>query len=624
MPGKNMGRKKLKNPCLIKISNLIKKEPRRAFVFFLLLAATVAIILRLFFVMILDRSGNKDKALEQITNITELTPRRGDIADRNGVILASSSSAFKVSADLSYMRLKLIGRTPEKQSDMTRDEAEELSGYTRGAASKLSVILGMDEDELYNLLNLTDSSGNFLSSVNVKSQVEIGKLDEIKKISSENGFRWLVYSDDTRRFYPNGNLMAHVLGFTGENGEGLSGVELIYDEYLKGVPGLKISETDSGYEDIPLVEPRITNPVDGAEVILTLDENIQALITKTASEALEKYNAKGVTIIVSKPQTGEILGMVNVPDFDPNNPREMAEGVTSDDLLELWRNKAIESPFEPGSTFKIVTMSAALSEGLVSPEWEFYDEGFTTVDGIRIENADSVAHGYQFLADIMKNSSNAGFIKLGLTMGAETLYKYIMAFGGGHPTGIDLPNESYGVIKKPIDTSDVDLATISIGQTNNLTSIQTLNNLNTLINLGRKTTPHVVKEIKREKLTGEKEVLYSFSEKETADILDDETAKTVLDQLKLTGDEGGSMAARPEGMHILGKTGTAEKIDPHTGTYEYYISSFLGAAPADDPLISLYIAVDSPEGASYGSVVSAPFAKIIFEEVLRYLGTRPL
>lgn len=597
-----------------------RKNLKYKIIYIVLNLAFLGIIARLVSVMIINSGNTREKALDQILYVQKLAPKRGLIQDRNGSILATSTSAYQVSADLNTMRNYAVDKAKSLISDFTSDDLYKLENYVKDAAMKIGPVIGKTEEEVYDLLMYKISNEEFGYNVSLGSRIDISTLDVLKAIKKENDYGWLILNDDTKRIYPNNNLMAHVIGFTNGEEEGQYGIEYYYNDYLKGVPGVKVSEVGSDYEDLPMTSPEITNPVDGANITLTLDESIQAIIGEIAQEAMETYSAKNVTIIVSRPKNGEILGMVNLPDYNPNQPLE----VDGEDIYSIWANNAIETPFEPGSTFKLVTMAAGINEGVVNDNSTFFCPGYIMVDGVKIYCANHNGHGSENLQEIMMNSCNPGFIEVGLALGIDKLNTYIKRFGLGQKTGIDLPNESPGIIKSTETVSKVDLATISMGQTNELTPIQLLNNLNTILNYGKAVTPHVVKDIKRVNSNGDIEVLYKFTEGKNEDILDDATCKTIIKQLTATVDEGGAEGAKVEGISVLGKTGTAEKMNMETGTYDNFIMSFVGAAPAENPEISVYIAVDSPVGSQYSSVVAAPMGKQVIEGVLKYLKNRPL
>lgn len=598
------------------------KIPSRKRVLYLILhLMLISIIFKITSVMLINRSEIRQKAMEQILYVQRLSPKRGEILDRHGNLLATSTSAFRASADLSTLRYYAMDNKNSNINELTPEEIIKLENYAKDASVKLAPYLGMDSNELYGLLMYKVSEKEYGTSVNLGQRLDIGTLEPLKAIKKAEKYHWLILNDDTKRYYPNESLMAHVLGFTNGEEDGQYGVEFQFDEYLKGVPGVKVSEVDSSYEDLPHTAPEITNPVDGANVTLTLDESIQAIATNVAKEAMEEYSPKNVTIIVTKPSTGEVLAMVNVPDFNPNNPTALPDG---QDIYDVWSNKAVEKPFEPGSTFKIVTMAAGLNEHIFNPDSAFFCPGYIMVDGVKIFCANHNGHGNENLQDIMMNSCNPGFIEMGLAIGPEKMNMYMSRFGLGKKTGIDLPNEGTGIIKSSDSVSNFDLATISIGQTNELTAIQIIGNLNTILNYGKVTTPHVVKEVTRKNTKGEIESLYTFKETKTEDILEDETAKIIIEQLINTVKEGGANAASIDNITVLGKTGTAEKMNYDSGAYDNFIVSFVGAAPAENPEISVYIAVDSPVGSSYSSVVAAPMGKKLIERTLKYLNNRPL
>ncbi len=310
---------------------------------------------------------------------------------------------------------------------------------------------------------------------------------------------------------------------------------------------------------------------------------------------------------------------MNSPDFNLNEPYVYSDGTK---LLDAWKNKVVQDAYEPGSTFKIITMAAALSEGLVSDQDVFDCPGYILVDGIRINCAKRDGHGRQNYFDIFANSCNTGFIELGLRLGPEKLEEYARKFGLGSKLGIDLYGEASGLLDFTTEKTNYALANKSIGQASLTTSLQLINDINTVINKGRKTTPHLMKEIRKDDGKGGYSVVKTYAEPQTEKILSDKVAQTLMDMLENSVNKGGSQWAKIPGLAVIGKTGTAQKINPETGKYQHTIASFVGAAPKDNPKISIFVAVDEPViGSTYGSYVAAPIAKEIIEQSISYLNS---
>lgn len=593
----------------------VKKMAPRVGIGFALLFLLLSIKLGL--VMLHDAGTIKERASAQLTNESILAAKRGNITDANGNLLASSAASFQVDADLISMRRAALKRT--NIDEITKDDEIKIQQYVNDWAGQIAGFIDLDKEAIYKILTAKNSDGNYLAFGVLGRKEEISRLEPFKLFRKDKGLNWLIFSDDSKRYYPNNNMLAQTLGILNSDGKGRFGLEAYYEDYLAGIDGLKISEVDKLAEDILLTEPIITQPVDGADLVLTIDEKIQSIAEEAARAGLEKSQAKGVHIIVTDPATGAILALVNSPDFNLNEPYVSNDG---EKLLEAWKNKAISDVYEPGSTFKIVTMAAALSEGVVDDHDIFNCPGYKIVDGIRINCANTAGHGKQNYYDIIANSCNPAFIELGLRVGAENMEKWTKAFGLGGKLGIDLFGESSGLMDFKTGITDYALANKSIGQASLTTSLQLINDLNTVLNKGKKTTPHLMKEIRKKDSQGGYSVVKSFVETETEDILDDAVADRLIDMLENSVNNGGGKLAKIPGLAVIGKTGTAQKINPKTGKYESFVSSFVGAAPKDAPKISIFVAVDEPtKGSTFGSYVAAPIAKAIIEQSISYLNS---
>jgi len=395
---------------------------------------------------------------------------------------------------------------------------------------------------------------------------------------------------------------------------------LQYDKILSGKPGKKIAEVDStGSRELPYVISEFTKPEDGKDVVLTIDEMLQHFCEKAADQALKDNKAKAVTIIAMDPNNGEILALVNKPDYNPNNP--WIEGKTGDELQAAWRNRAVSDTFEPGSIFKVITSAAAIQENAVSENDQFVCNGSITIGKNTIHCWKTSGHGTQNFVDIIKNSCNVGFAEVGKKIGKERLYSYIQKFGFGQPTGIDLPGEAKGIIKKPESMTDLDLATISFGQTNTVSSIQYITALNAVANGGKLIKPHVLKEVAHyDERTNKEETDKKYNNTEGKQILDENTCTVLRSYLEKVVSEGGGKKAFIEGYHIGGKTGTAQKVIGGRYGEGKYISSFGGMAPADNPKITLFVSIDEPDPSNYyAGQITAPVAQQVFNDIFNYL-----
>lgn len=577
---------------------------------FLLLA------LKLMVVMLHDSGEIKAMASSQLRNESVLEARRGDITDRNGNLLASSIASFQLDADLISMRRLALGRSDI--SELSKEDEATVLQYANQWAGQLTQFIDRDREAIFKILTAKSAEGKFLSFGVLGREQSIANLEALQQFRSENNLYWLVISDDTSRFYPNGSMLAQSLGILDGEGTGRFGVEAYYNDLLSGIDGLKISEVDKKSQDILLTEPVITQPVDGKRLVLTIDEKIQSIAEEAARQGLEESNAKAVHVVVANPKNGEILALVTAPSFDLNDPYVSND---SEELLSAWRNRAIADVYEPGSTFKIITMAAALSEGVVDEQDRFNCPGWIEVDGVRIHCAEKKSHGEQDYFDIMANSCNVGFIEIGLKVGRERMEAWAEKFGLGSTLGVDLPGEAGGIMDFQSLNTDYDLANKVIGQATLTSSLQLLNNMNIVANNGFKTTPHILKEVQAPKDQGY-ETVSAFEETAAEQVLDPEVVETLKEMLFLTVEEGGSRRARIEGLEVMGKTGTAQKINPETGKYEFYVSSFVGSAPVSDPKITVFVAVDEPtEGSTYGSQAAAPLARQIMEASIDYLNS---
>ena len=389
---------------------------------------------------------------------------------------------------------------------------------------------------------------------------------------------------------------------------------------------MRISEIERNEENLSYTISNFTEPIDGKDVTLTTDSKIQAIAEKVAEKGLVDNQAKRVSIMVMNPNNGEILAMVNKPDFDPNNAFDGFEdfsGETDGEKLQkMWRNSLVNDTFEPGSIFKVVTMVTALEEGIASESDTFECGGSLQVGSHTIKCWKTSGHGSQILPQILQNSCNVGFMKLGEKIGKETLNEYIKKLGFGKTTGIDLPGEASGIVKKTESITESDLATISFGQTNTVTAIQYMQAFNALANGGSLIQPHILKEVSHYDNTGTKIVDETFEPVISKNVLSAKSTATLRDYLERTVNEGGSNKSYIEGYHIGGKTGTAQKVNSVTGGYESgkYISSMAAMAPIDSPEITAFISIDEPSnGAYYAGVVTAPLMKILLTDIFNYM-----
>ncbi len=552
--------------------------------------------------MIVKGKDYKEKAILQWTSDVRIAPKRGRILDRNEKELAISANVFRVDLDLNSLR-----ETTKKNNLSMQD-----------IAPGLSEILGMESNEVLSILTKTNSKGKPIGAAILKRRIDKDKADKISDFSKAHNLRGIVITGDTKRYYPNNNFLANVLGHTNSDGNGLTGVELYYDKYLSGIPGIKISETDRKSEELPYTISDYTKPVDGKDLVLTIDEMIQYFCEKAAQQAMIDNKAAAVTIVAMNPKNGEILGMVNKPDYNPNDPWDLSKSY--DENQKAWRNRAVSDTFEPGSIFKVVTATAAMEQHLVSDSDRFVCNGSTVVGGRTIKCWKTTGHGTQSFVDILKNSCNVGFMELGRRLGPEKLNKYIDLFGFGKKTGIDLNGEALGIIRKTKDMTPVDLATTSFGQSNTLSVVQYLTAFNAIANGGKLITPHVMKEIVAYDDLNKKSVLQTYSNYNERKIIDEGIAKQLRSDLEQVIESGGGKKAYIAGYHIAGKTGTAQKVINGVYAPQKYVSSFAGMAPANDPQISIIINIDEPDPSNYyGGQIATVVAKQVFNDIFNYL-----
>ena len=569
-------------------------------------AVFALLIIRLSYIMLVKRDEYSSRAEDQWTSEVRIDARRGRILDRNGNELAISANVYRIDFDLNSIRQYL------KKNEKTTDDIAPL----------IAEAVDMDISKVKDKLETKLANGKDAGSATLMRRIAKNLADKVKELNIQG----VIVSPDTQRYYPEGQFLSHVLGSTNSDGQGLTGVELQYNEYLSGVPGLRITELDRNSEALNYTISNFTAPIDGKDVTLTIDKNLQSIAEKVAEKGLVDNKAKRVSILVMNPQNGEVLAMVNEPDFDPNNPFDGYEdfiGETdAEKLQKMWRNSLVNDTFEPGSIFKVVTMSTAIEEGLVSESDTFDCGGSLQVGPHTIHCWKRSGHGSQILPEILQNSCNVGFMKLGEKIGAEKLVEYIKKFGFGQVSGIDLPGEARGIIKSAKNMNDADLATISFGQTNTVNAVQFMTAYNAIINGGTLIQPHVMKSISHVDSNGNTVIDEDFEPEIKENVISEETAATLRDYLERTVNQGGSNKVYTEGYHIGAKTGTAQKVNPLTGSYESgkYISSMAGFATVEDPQITIFISIDEPSnGAYYAGVVAAPLGKILLEDIFNYL-----
>lgn len=559
------------------------------------------LICRLFKVNVILSPKYKKMAIDQWTSEVKISAKRGRILDRNEKELAVSGNVYRIDLDLSTIRADL---NSTKKMDMNT------------LAQKLADATGKKPEEVSKLLNYKLPNGNPAGSATLARRVEKDVADKVSQMKITG----IIVSPDTKRYYVNNNFLAQVLGHTNSDGKGLTGVELEYDKYLSGTPGKRIAEIGKNSSDLPYTISEYTKPVNGKDVVLTIDENIQEFAEKSAQQALSDNKAKAVSIVVSNPKNGEILAMVNKPDYNPNDPWEKDKSFN--ELQSEWRNRAVNDAYEPGSIFKVITATAAMEEKVVKETDQFNCTGAITVANKVIHCWKRTGHGQESFVDIIKNSCNVGFAILGQRLGASNLNKWIYKFGFGQKTGIDLPGEAKGIVKPTNKITPVDVATIAFGQANTASMVQYLSAFNAVANNGVWIRPHVMKKIVHYDSNNKEIVDKNYDDYGSKMVLDENVSKELRGYLEKVISEGGGKKAFIEGYHIAGKTGTAQKPNPNGGGYESgkYVASFAGMAPADDPKVTIMISIDEPDPSNYyAGQIATPVAKQLFSDIFNYL-----
>lgn len=535
-----------------------------------------ALSMRVFWLQFVRGDELKARAQSQWTKDIPVEPKRGTIYDRNNEPLAISATVDTVVA------------SPPDINDV------------KTIASLLASALNMDAEKLTQ--TLTEAKEKNKASVYVKRKITEEESEAVRKLN----LKGIYFTKETKRFYPERNLASHVIGFAGIDSQGLDGVELIYDKYLKGTPGRIVSETDAMSRELPFGIDKYIPPEDGYNLQLTIDKVIQHIAEQELEKALIEHSAKRGTILVMDPQTGEILAMANKPDYDPNEYQKYPQ--------KQWRNSAVSDVYEPGSTFKIITASAALEENVVRPNDNFFDPGYVIVSGIRIGCWRHGGHGSQTFVQVVENSCNPAFVNIVTKLGKDRFMPYIKAFGFGEPTGIDLPGEAKGIFN-PTGVGPVELATISFGQGISVTPIQLITAVSAVANGGKLIQPHVAKAL----LDKDGNVIHEFTAKPVRQVISQETAQEMKRILESVVSNGTGGRGKIEGYKVAGKTGTAEKYAAGK-----YVASFVGFVPADDPKLAALVIIDEPAGSTiYGGQIAGPIFQRVMAASLNYLGIEP-
>lgn len=565
---------------------------------------------RLVYLMCFRSDHYYEKAKDLHERERDIKAARGKILDAKGNVLASNRTVCTISVIHSQIK------EPEKVIALLTQKLKMDEATVRKRVEKVSSI------------------------ERVKTNVEKSVGDEIR----ESNLAGVKVDEDYKRYYPYGSLASKVIGFTGGDNQGIIGLEVKYEDILKGEPGKILTTTDARGVEIDKLGETRQDPEEGKSLILSLDANIQEYAQQAALKVMEEKQAERVSILLMNPQNGEIYACVNVPEFDLNDPFTLNEDLQAkldmreeqtieketeqtaaqiaaktkskrkQELLnQMWRNPCMNDTYEPGSTFKIITMSAGLEAGVVTPNDRFYCPGYKLVEDRRIHCAKRIGHGSQNFVEGAQNSCNPVFIEVGLRLGVDRYYKYFRQFGLLDKTGIDLPGEAGTIMHQKKNMGEVELATVSFGQSFQITPVQLATTVSSLINGGRRITPHFGVAVLNPDGTEGKKLEFPVKE----GIVSEKTSKKVRGILETVVSQGSGKNAKIEGYSIGGKTATSQTLPRSANRY---ISSFLGFAPAENPQVLGLCIIHNPQGIYYGGTIAAPVIRSIFENILPYLG----
>lgn len=564
-------------------------------VFIIVVIAATGLMCRLGYLMIFksEEYAVRAEALHERERV--IKAERGSIYDAIGVEIATNKPVCTIS--VIHAQIK----DPER------------------VISVLSELLGLSEERVRKRVEKVSSIEK------VKSNVDKEIADKIREYDLDG----VMVDEDYKRYYPYSSLASKVIGFTGSDNQGIIGLEVKYDDYLKGTDGKILTLTTAyGVEIKNAAEDRV-EPIPGNDLYTSLDVNIQKYAEQAALKVMESKNANNVKLIVMNPQNGEIYAMVNAPEFDLNNPYTLIDDIASDyagvslssaklnELLNgMWRNACISDTYEPGSAFKIVTATAALEEGVVKLDDKFYCPGYKKVEDRIIRCHKTTGHGSQNFVDGIKNSCNPVFMEIGARVGVDKMYYYYTKLGLFNKTGIDLPGEANSIMHKKDNIGAVELATMSFGQSFQITPLQLLTSVSAVINGGTLVTPHLGVDIRSSDGINITELEYPTKE----NTVSKETSETMKQLLEAVVSQGTGKRAYLPGFKIGGKTATSEKLPRSSNKY---ISSFVGFAPADNPQVVALVLIDEPTGVYYGGVIAAPVISELFDNILPYMGIEP-
>lgn len=568
-----------------------KTYHRKKILFFFMVCLVLMLILmgRLVYLMVFESEYYSQKALQLHERERSIKAARGEILDRNGKVLASNRTVCTIS--------------------VIHSQIEDADAVTRLLCEQL----GLSEETVRKKVEKVSSIEKIKSNVSK----EIG--DSIRKADLAG----VKVDEDYKRYYPYGTLASKVLGFTGADNQGIIGLEVIYEDKMRGTDGIIYTVTDARGVELDEVGESRMDPQAGNSLKVSIDINIQSYATMLAEQVMKAKEAEGVSILSMNPKTGEIYACVNVPEFDLNKPYTLTEQYlqlrgekltdnTQDELNRMWRNNCINDTYEPGSTFKVITAAAGLSEGVVREENRFHCPGFCVVEDRRIRCHKYGGHGSEDFVQATMNSCNPVFVAVGLALGPETYYEYFEKFGLLQKTGIDLPGEANTIMHKKEDIGLVELATMSFGQSFQVTPVQLLTTVSSIVNGGNRITPHFATGI----VDADGNTVEEFSYPVRQGIVSEEVSARMRAILERVVSDGGGKNGQVEGYAVGGKTATSQTLPRGSGRY---ISSFIGFAPADNPQIITLVVIQAPKGVYYGGTIAAPVVRKLYENILPYL-----
>ena len=594
--------------------NNVKITPKKLFILAIAFILLFALLLgRVGWLQFVDGDWLREKEYSQSTSSTLISAKRGTIYDATGKALAVSVEVDTISVNPSYIKAKgKDGKTDEEAT-------EELK---RNMANIMAEIFELDSEEVYKKLTSTNSVET------IASKVETDKVEKLREWIKENDATGINIDEDVKRYYPYDNLASNVIGFCGSNNQGLDGIELSYDDVLKGTSGKLTTAIDVTRDAIPDKNEEYIAPENGSNIYLTIDSNIQTIAEKYLKQAVEENNCeRGGNVIIMDPSNGDILAMATYPDYNLNDPYtpnawysegfdELSEQEQTNTLYSMWRNRAVLDTYEPGSTFKVITASIGLEENKVETDTpgDFYCSGYEEVADRRIKCTATAGHGSQTLRNALENSCNPAMIQLSQRIGVDTFYKYLDAFGLFDKTGIDLPSEGVSSFWEKESVGPVELATMSFGQRFTITPLQLVTAVSAIANEGKMVVPHVVDKIENPD-TG---TITNVETQEVRQVISKETANKMKDMMKSVVEDGGGKYAQVKGYTIGGKTGTSEPDPNHLENG--YVASFVAIAPVDNTELVVLLTLYAPRTSNYyGGSIAAPAVSQILAEVLPYL-----